>query len=200
MPLGTILAPRELDTCEPNHPHDASKMKSSDPASLQNLNDIVTPAAVGWWPLASGWYLLLGVFSFALIWLAYRLINRWFANRYRRAALRELLLLKQAAQSEEMRASSLRQLPVLLKRTALSAYPRSDVASLSGNDWYQFLNSSLKEPVFTASMSITLGNISYSSRDTSAIDKHASEELIAASAQWMKHHRPATRLKEAGHE
>lgn len=175
-------------------------MKSSDPASLQNLNDIVMPAAVGWWPLASGWYWLLGLLLITFIWWAFRLSKHWIANRYRRTALRELLLLKQAAQTEEMRASSLRQLPVLLKRTALSAYPRSAVASLSGNDWYQFLNSSLEKPVFTASMSITLGNIAYSRRDIAAIDQHTSEELIAASAQWMKRHKPATRLKEKGHK
>jgi hypothetical protein len=175
-------------------------MKSSDPASLQNLNDIVMPAAVGWWPLASGWYWLLGLLSITFIWVAFRLGKHWIANRYRRAALRQLLLLKQAGQTEEMRESSLRQLPVLLKRTALTAYPRSAVASLSGNDWCQFLNSSLEKPVFTASMSITLGNISYSRRDIAAIDQHTSEELIAASAQWMKHHKSATRLKETGHK
>ena len=33
----------------------------NDPGSLQNLNDIVVPGPVAWWPLAPGWYLLLAV-------------------------------------------------------------------------------------------------------------------------------------------
>ncbi|NOR19848.1 MAG: DUF4381 family protein, partial [Xanthomonadales bacterium] len=109
-------------------------MKLNDPASLQNLNDIVLPANVEWWPLASGWYFLLGLLLIAVGWYGYRSAQRWIANRYRRAALRELELLKEAVGNDVDRNNNLRQLPVLLKRTALSAYPRHQVASLSGKD------------------------------------------------------------------
>lgn len=173
-------------------------MKSSDPASLQNLNDIVMPATVGWWPLASGWYLLFGLMLVTFVWLAYRSVKRWFANRYRRTALRELLLLKQAVQAEENRDIGLRQLPVLLKRTALTAYPRCEVASLSGNDWFQFLNSKLKKPVFTEILSATLADITYSNGDLTAVDPRTVNQLMAASAQWMKHHQATPRLVERG--
>ncbi len=93
-------------------------MKSPDPASLQNLNDIVLPATVGWWPLAPGWYILFASLLIALAWSGYRLLHRWKNNRYRRAALRELQLLKERIHATEerdaeVRDAKLRQIPVL---------------------------------------------------------------------------------------
>ena len=163
-------------------------MKSSDPASLQNLNDIVMPAATGWWPLASGWYFLIGLLLVALIWFGYRSRRTWLANRYRRPALQELQLLAEDINGTENRMTSLRQLPALLKRTALSAYPRNDVASLSGKDWHRFLNSTLKNPSFTEEILITLDNISYTRVEPGDVDDQATSALINASKQWIKHH------------
>jgi hypothetical protein len=179
--------------CQPN---EFVAMKSSNPASLQNLNDIVLPATVDWWPLASGWYVLLGLILIVLSWLAFRAVQHRIANRYRREAMRELQRLSEGVQNKASRDASLRQLPVLLKRTALSAYPRSQVAALSGDNWLVFLNSRLKKPVFTNSASISLEKISYSTGELSAIDSQAATELIAASLQWVKLHQPAARLKD----
>ncbi len=173
-------------------------MKSPDPASLQNLNDIVLPADVGWWPLATGWYVLSGLLLIALAWFGYRWVQRWINNRYRRAALRELQLLAKRIENTEKRDANLRQIPILLKRTALAAYPRSQVASLSGKNWFHFLNSTLKNPSFTESTVSTLDKISYSSGGLSAIDSQAATALLDASSLWLKHHQPATRVKDSG--
>jgi len=100
-------------------------MKSPDPASLQNLNDIVLPATVSWWPLAVGWYFLIGIVLIFFVWFGYRSLRRWFENRYRRVALGELQLLAENLQQEALRDSCLRQIPVLLKRTVLPGAFRS---------------------------------------------------------------------------
>jgi len=170
-------------------------MKSPDPASLQNLNDIVLPATVGWWPLAPGWYFLFGLLLTALAWFGYRTLYRWMNNRYRRTALLELQLLEErihatGERDAEARDANLRQIPILLKRTALSAYPRSQVASLSGKDWFHFLNSTVNNPSFTESTANTLSKISYSSGELSVIDSSATAALLNASRQWLKHHQP----------
>ena len=165
-------------------------MKSSDPASLQNLNDIVLPATIGWWPLASGWYVLIGLLLIALIWFSYRSLRRWINNGYRRAALRELQLLEDRIQQPEVRDAGLRQIPILLKRTALSVYPRSQVASLTGKDWFDFLNSTVKEPSFTESTASTLNKVSYSTGGLSTVDAQATTALLNASRSWLKHHQP----------
>ena len=178
-------------------------MKSTDPASLQNLNDIVLPATVGWWPLATGWYFLLGLLLIALAWFSYRSLHRWMNNRYRRAALQELQLLANRIhaideQNPEKRDAKLRQIPILLKRTALSAYPRRQVASLSGKDWFHFLNSTVKASPFIGSTASTLNKISYSSGELSAVDSKAIEVLLTVCRQWLKHHQPTALPKDSG--
>ena len=163
-------------------------MNSPDPASLQNLNDIVLPASVSWWPLASGWYFLIALMLIALAWIGYRAIRRWIENGYRRAALHELQLLVQDIQDTEKRNTGLRQLPVLLKRTALSIHPREQVASLSGEDWYDYLNSQIDKPAFTESDKSLLDSISYSTGDLNNIDSRAQNALIEAIRFWLNHH------------
>ena len=99
-----------------------------DPASLDNLRDIVELPPVPWWPPAPGWWVLLTMAVVATFVVAWRV---WAARRaaaYRRAALREL-----------ESATSVATIAEILKRTALVAYPRTDVASLSGSAWSQWL-------------------------------------------------------------
>ena len=172
-------------------------MNSPDPASLQNLNDIVLPATVSWWPLATGWYVLIGLLLTALAWLSYRLLQRRMDNRYRRAALRELQLLEDRISDPEERDANLRQIPILLRRTALSSYPRSQVASLSGNDWFRFLKSTVKNPLFDKHTASILNKISYSCGELSAIDPNTTAALLNASRHWLKHHQPTARDKDA---
>ena len=173
-------------------------MKSSDPASLQNLNDIVMPATTGWWPLASGWYLLAGLVLIFLSWFAYKSVRDWKANRYRRSALCELDLLSQGMQNPAHRSSSLRRIPVLLKRTALAVYPRSKVAILTGEDWFRFLNSTVKKPSFTEKTFNTLNRISYTTGDLNDIDGEAANALVDACRKWLKHHLALAGSKHSG--
>lgn len=163
-------------------------MKNPDPASLQNLNDIVMPANVGWWPLAAGWYVVLAILLALLAWYGFRSVRKWIGNRYRRAALREWQALSEGIEHGQDAGDLLRQLPGLLKRTALSAYPRGQVASLYGADWQRFLNSTLDKPAFSDSAAGTLQSISYSSGELDALDPQKVAELMSASRTWLQRH------------
>lgn len=175
-------------------------MKSSDPASLQNLNDILMPAEISWWPLASAWYFLLALLFVLSIWLVMYLHANWIKNQYRREALLQLQLLGNVIENEiesgieetGNRDASLRQIPSLLKRTAVSAYPREQVASLTGKQWSEFLNASLKNPAFNAGNSATLEKIAYSVGSLNTVDKESALALIAACRYWLQHHQPVT--------
>ena len=113
-------------------------------ASLDALRDIVELPRVSWWPLAVGWWVLLGLVLVALAGVVFHLWWQWRANAYRRAALSELRA-----------ASEMTAVAAILKRTALVAYPRLDVASLSGAAWCAWLEETGGRPL-PAEVSSTL--------------------------------------------
>jgi len=165
-------------------------MNSPDPSSLQNLNDIILPDAATWWPLAIGWYFVIGLLLIVLLWFLYRSINNLFKNQYRRAALKQLKVLAEYIHHGDTRDSSLRQIPVLLKRTALSCYPRERVASLSGKHWHEFLNSMVSTPSFTGSTASILDTVSYSAGDLGSLDEEAADQLLKSCEYWLRNHKP----------
>jgi hypothetical protein len=107
--------------------------------ALSGLADIAVPDPVSWSPQAWGFWVLAGALVVAALVLAVRRARRFAANRYRREALRECAALEGRLDAEGRRATALAELAVLLKRTALSAWPRAEVAPLSGRAWIDFL-------------------------------------------------------------
>lgn len=167
----------------------SARVKSPDPASLQNLNDIFRPAEIGWWPLATGWYVLLALLCVLAVWLVFHIYTRWIKNQYRREALSQLKQLESGFQNPANRDVSLRQIPSLLKRTAITAYPREQVASLTGKPWFAFLNATQKTPAFNSANSATLEKIAYSADSLTTVDTASALALISASRYWLRQHR-----------
>lgn len=54
---------------------------------LSELHDVTVPPSVSWYPQTIGWKILAALFVLALIYVAYRLIRKWWTNRYRKEAL-----------------------------------------------------------------------------------------------------------------
>lgn len=102
--------------------------------SLDRLHDIVESPPVPWWPPAPGWYFVLVLAAGAVAWFGFRYWKQWRAKAYRRAALREL----QAATTPT-------EIAELFRRTALAIAPRTQVASLSGDRWAEWLASLVPE-------------------------------------------------------
>ena len=158
-----------------------------DAGSLQNLNDIVVPGPVGWWPPAPGWYVVGGIALITLLVLSLRWWRRWQGNRYRRQALAELALIRGQASGD-----SLRQLPDLLKRAALSAWPREEVAALTGLAWHRFLDESADMDGFCSGAGDTLEQLAYAGSGESLPAEAKVQQVLDASASWLKNHlRPA---------
>jgi hypothetical protein len=101
---------------------------SADPASLDALRDIVVPPPVSSWPLAPGWWILLVAIGLVLALLGRRALLRRRASAYRRAALVQL-----------REAESTADINTILKRAALAAFPRADIARLAGPAWSTWL-------------------------------------------------------------
>jgi hypothetical protein len=118
-----------------------AELAATDPGSLSNLHDLVSLPSIPFWPPAPGWFVLGVLIICGLLWGLWQFIKTWRKNAYRR----EALSLLKALPAEP---ASLLQIDELLKRVALSVWPREQVASLSGQDWLQFLNQSAPEVKF----------------------------------------------------
>lgn len=155
----------------------------NDPGSLQNLNEIVLPAPAAWWPPAPGWYVVMAVLLVLLTWGLFRALKSWRKDTYRREALRELasILAGDAASSAEI--------PPLLKRAALAAWPRQDVAGLNGPEWHAFLDRTAATDLFCSGAGTILDRFSYGASGGYRPSGADIEQLRAAAEHWLKHHR-----------
>ncbi|WP_035484672.1 DUF4381 domain-containing protein [Geminicoccus roseus] len=159
-------------------------MDQTDPGSLAGLHDIVASPPVPFWPPAPGWYVVALALAMTLGWACWRTARRWRADAYRRAALAEL-------QSAGGRRDQLTILPELLKRTALAAYPRERVASLSGQAWLAFLDETAAAPAFTTGPGRPLGALAYDPGLARRMSEADGDALLAAATAWIRRHRAA---------
>jgi len=110
-------------------------------STLPNLKDIHLPEAIGWWPPAPGWWLLAALLLLLpLLWRALRRFQqRPRKPRYRSAALQELEHYYLQYQQQQDSNSYIQSVSALLKRVAMQCYNSDEVASLSGEQWGEFL-------------------------------------------------------------
>ncbi|MEA3413430.1 MAG: DUF4381 domain-containing protein [Pseudomonadota bacterium] len=113
----------------------------SDP--LAALRPLHLPEPVTWWPPAPGWWILLIFFLVLLV----ALVWHWRRGRVRRAALAELRRIGSADLSTAELAGSV---STLLRRYALTLYPPTRVAGLSGEPWLRFLDEHMEGDAFAA--------------------------------------------------
>lgn len=79
-------------------------------------------------------------------------------------------------------------LPALLKRTAIAATSREEVASLSGEEWLRFLDRSLGNGRdFEQGVGRLLVQLAYSPKPPST-SSHQLESLVDLSRRWIRHH------------
>ena len=144
-------------------------MAANHVPDFDDMHDIVMSEPVSWWPLASGWYVLMLVLAMAIIWFGVKTFKQWKKNAYRRAALRELKSISPA------------DLPALVKRVSLCIYPREQVATLSGEAWLEFLDQSGNTQDFTQGPGRHLLELSYNPNASSI----PIEELTNIIRKWV---------------
>ncbi len=156
---------------------------------LDQLKDIHTPDAIGLWPPAIGWYLITALLTAAMVFVAVILWRRWQQNAYRRAALRECDdIEREITAHSDYRTAAIR-IATLLKRTALSVFPRAEVAPLSGDAWILFLESKASEARFSIISSQLLIEASF--RETPPDNQSDVVRLLDEARRWIrKHQRP----------
>jgi hypothetical protein len=159
-----------------------------DPTSLDRLHDLVAPPPVPWWPPAPGWIWVLSALAAALLIAALRGFIRWQHHRYRREALAELTRQQTAISDPDQRVKAVAALAELLKRTALSAFPREQVAALTGARWLAFLDRTGATTGFSSATGALLENAAYDPRRAATLDEAQAREAVELTRHWIVHH------------
>ncbi len=118
-----------------------------------------------------------------LAWRGWLLWRHWRRNRYRRAALARL---QQLINRYHNSAALLQPLAALLKATALQAYPRTQVAQLSGDNWLRWLHQHGNGSTFGPSSAALLGKSVYQAH--SSADNHQIQQLLLEAGLWIENH------------
>lgn len=146
--------------------------------AIKGILEVQPPQPVSWWPATPGWLVLAGIALLLLARWALLRWRRWQRDRYRREALARLAGLSGDAHHQVAATA------VILKSAALAAYPRREIASLSGNDWLGWLEA--RGARFSDSSRRLLAEGQYHRRYEAA--PAALEQLVAESSAWLRNH------------
>jgi hypothetical protein len=109
----------------------STESRSADlPNLLARLTEPSQPVPVSMAPETAGWWIAGAIAVFALAFGLWRGWSVWRRNAYRRDALTAL----------DAAGSDAAAIATILRRTALAAFPRREVAGLCGEDWIAFLH------------------------------------------------------------
>lgn len=162
---------------------------NEDAASLDHLHDIVVPASAPWWPPAPAWDWLLAFAAVAILWAALAWFIRRQRDAYRREALTEWKRIDVLLAEPRHRVTALADLATLLKRVALTVYPRADVAPLTGEAWRAFLNRTGGSSGFTSPAGERLERAAYGGATEADLANVAAKESADLVHDWLIRHR-----------
>jgi hypothetical protein len=163
--------------------------------ALAGLHDVVAPPPVSWAPQTVGWAVLAAALVVLLAWWGWWAWKRAQANRYRKVALAEVDQVEKALRDDPSSGrTALGAVNEILKRTALTAWPRAEVASLAGEEWLEFLDATGGGRDFRDRPGRALADRVYASGDLTAGEDER-RAFLEAVRRWIRHH---PRTNDAG--
>lgn len=150
------------------------------PELLALMNDIVHPEPVPWTPQTVGWLVVAAWLGAVLAAIAWNRLQTWRRRRYRREALAILETIEGLDGQDP--AVTAQQVASVLKRTALAAYTRTEIAALHGDDWAAFLCRSAGNDPIVERAAAELADAAY------APDADG-RRLLEPARRWIEVHR-----------
>ena len=150
--------------------------------ALGDFVEAVSPPDVSWLPQTAGWAWLGGILITVALFRAWRWLQHWHRDRYRREAVARLRGLSPEALGEQLIA----EINKLLKLTAMVAYSRERVASLYGEQWVDFLNRQCATVPFSSDQARLLATGAY---NPVRLEVATANALLQASLVWVREHR-----------
>ncbi|TPH15905.1 DUF4381 domain-containing protein [Litorilituus lipolyticus] len=148
---------------------------------LDKLVETTAPEAISWLPQTLGWKIIFTALIFYTCYKAYLAYKKYKRNVYRRNAL---AWIKHYQTDEEW---FYRQLPSLLRKTAITAFDRAHVTSLMGNDWEKWLDAQCKQSEFSSRCSTQLHQLAFSPDFN--LTPQEKIVLVQQISTWIKFHR-----------
>lgn len=149
---------------------------------LHQLNDIVIPEPVGWFPLSYGLMTLLVGLTGIIVGIVWSLQVSRKNNQYRREATSLFDKVIKQAKSPQQKIEIANS---LLKQVAITNYGRQNVAKLSGKKWIQFLQQNanyIEQPAYLADYF----NAHY--RQDYLFDEQKLTNVLNYAQSWIKGH------------
>lgn len=164
-------------------------MESEDP--LSQLADIHLPDPVSFWPLAPGWWILIGIGVIILIWLMVLAFRKMLWRKRLQAAQRELdkairayreVISDESNDSNQAGLDYLYEVNKVLNRVALftDAGHSREIAKLSGTAWLNYLDQAYGGTEFTEGPGKVLAEGQYRPIFAGEI-----EELYTLAHEWI---------------
>ena len=131
-----------------------------------------------------GWKILFGILTLLILQLLYKYYKFYKSNAYRRVAILKITQLAVANQNSSVYLIS--EIMFQLKQTALETYSRTEVASLKGLQWLQFLDNKGKTTDFSKNETVITEALYNNELDES--NQFNSNAFVASSIKWIKTH------------
>lgn len=149
------------------------------------LRDIHLPAAIHWWPLALGWWLVIGVVLLGVA-LAVYFTYQALKPSLKKQASKKLDSIELSYRENEDGVHCVSELSVFLRRVVLSQEGAlkensTKYAGLTGKAWLRCLDKSLKQPEFSQGV----GQILLKGPYQSQVEKEDVSQLIQLCRKWV---------------
>jgi len=109
-------------------------LNSAQSQLLQQLRDIHPPEAVNWWPLATGWWIIIGLIALIALLLLIRFLLKRHHYRFVRFASAELHQLRKSDDPRWLAKSH-----NVMRRLGLCYVDEELAGSMNQQQWMQFL-------------------------------------------------------------
>ena len=147
----------------------------------QDINSIIEPEKVSFWPLQPGWYFLIGLVLILLAYIGWKQYRIWLQNAYKREAIKSINALSNEA-------DFFYHLNSLIKSVAIQSYGRKNVADLSGKEWTAFLSKPENGIAFDSTVLHCLEDRQYH-KSAEPIEDSIVRHLKSDSIHWIKKHK-----------
>lgn len=169
----------------------ATPLPTSSQATTLPLEALQLPEAISWWPLAPGWWVLIGLVLVLVIVITAVVIRHWYQHRSKRATRRVL----QDAYRQYQQSNNYQQFLQVINQT-LKRYCREQAPSasgLSGQAWIDFLNHSAGckhaggRALFQGDCAHALAMQVYQAKPEAVVKP---ERILRLCTTWLSAHKP----------